>query len=382
MEKSFQQLEIAPFLHKGLEKMGITAPTPIQQEAIPAILSGEQVVARSKTGSGKTLAYLLPLLSKIDMANNELQGLILAPTHELAMQIFRVVEELVLDTPLKIESLIGSANIKRQLEKLKKQKPQLIVGTPGRILELTQQKKLKIHQCKMVVVDEADRMLKERETKQAFVEISKRMDKQSKYMFFSATIPGQLKEEIETIIRSTVTLISNDEKLETKKVTHSFIQCDERDRIDLARRLVHSLKIKRGIVFVNHLDKVTETSEKLTYKGIKAAALSSESNKFERAKVLERFQSGELEVIVASDIAARGLDVDDVTHIINLHPPVDEDAYVHRAGRTGRMGKHGSVLTLITAKELFIIEKFEKKLSMEITEKKLSHGKVLDKREK
>ncbi|MFN7252355.1 MAG: DEAD/DEAH box helicase [Anaerobacillus sp.] len=379
MENGFTQFEIAPFLQKGLEKMNITTPTQIQSEAIPQILAGNNVVGRSKTGSGKTLAYLLPLLSGMDESNKELQGIVLAPTHELAMQIFRVMEELVAGTSFNIDVFIGSANIKRQLDKLKKQKPQIIVGTPGRILELAQQKKLKIHQCKMVVVDEADRMLQERETRQSFVEISKRMDKDAKYMFFSATIPGNLLEDIETLIRSTVTLVSSDEKLETEKVEHAFLKCEDRERIDVARRLVHSLNIKRGIIFVNHLDKVAETTEKFQFKGMKVAALSSDSDKHERAKVLQQLQTGEIEIVVASDVAARGLDVDDVTHIINIHPPVNEDAYVHRAGRTGRMGKKGVVITLVTHKEFFIIDKFQKKLRIKMNEKELAFGKFTDK---
>ncbi len=381
MENGFETLELAPFLKSSLEKMNITTPTQIQQQAIPNILAGHHVVGRSKTGSGKTLAYLLPLLMKMDASVKDLQGIVLAPTHELAMQIYRVLEELVAeaDTSFYIDVFIGSANVKRQLEKLKKQKPQIIVGTPGRILELAQQKKLKIHTCKMLVVDEADRMLQERETRQSFIEISKRLDKEARYMFFSATIPEKLLQDIEALIRAEVLLVSNEEKLETKKVEHAFIRVEDRDRIDLARRLVHSLKVKRGIIFVNHLDKVAETTEKFLYKGMKAAALSSDSDKHQRAKVLQQLQSGEIEVVVASDVAARGLDVDDVTHIINIHPPVDDDAYVHRAGRTGRMGKKGVVITLVTHKEFFIIDKFQKKLGITFSEKELAFGKLHDK---
>lgn len=379
MEKTFEQFELAPFLHKGLEKMNITVPTQIQKEVIPNILAGENVIGRSKTGSGKTLAYLLPLLTILDENKKELQAVVLAPTQELAMQIYRVMEALVEETNFQIDVFIGSANIKRQLEKLKKQKPQVIVGTPGRVHELAIQKKLKIHQSKMIVVDEADRMLQERETRRSFVELTKRMDKESKYLFFSATIRDNLIEDIEAIIRNTVTYVSSDEKLETVTVQHGFLICDDRERIDMTRRLVHSLEIKRGIIFVNHLDKVAETVKKLQYKGMKAAALSSDSDKLERAKVMQQIQNGEVEVIVATDVAARGLDVDDVTHIINIHPPVDEDAYVHRAGRTGRMGKQGEVITLVTSKELFIIKKFEKKLDLKMSEKEITFGKTYNK---
>ncbi len=377
---TFEQLGISEFLQKALDKLAISKPTPIQAEAIPKILAGNHVVGKSNTGSGKTLAYLLPLLTKLDPNNKELQAIILAPTHELAMQIFRVMEQLIVETDFHIDVFIGSANIKRQLEKLKKQKPQMIVGTPGRIMELAQQKKLKIHQAKMIVVDEADRMLMEKETRQAFIDISKRIEKEANYHFFSATIPENLLADIEVIIRSTVTFVSIDQKIETEKVEHQFLKCEDRDRIDVVRRLIHSLNIKRGIVFINYLDKVVETTTKLQYKGIKVAALSSDSNKQERAKVLQQLQSSEIEVIVASDIAARGLDVEDVTHIINLHPPVDENSYVHRAGRTGRMGKKGFVITLVTPKEMFIIDKFQKKLGIKITEKELAYGKLNSKK--
>lgn len=364
----FSQLKLAPFLEKELDRMKLITPTQIQQIAIPEIMKGTSIIGKSKTGSGKTLAYLLPLVTKLDQGNKGLQGLILAPTHELAMQIYRVLEELVVETDIYIDVFIGSANIKRQLEKLKKQKPQVAVGTPGRVLELVQQKKLKIHQTTMVVVDEADRMLKEKETRQAVVEITKRVDNETQYMFFSATISDVYISDIETLIRKEITYISSDEKMETEKVKHYYVTVDDRDRIDAARRLIYSKKIKRGIVFVNHLDKVIETTDKLKYRGYKAAALSSDSDKHERAKVLKQFQSGEVEIIVASDLVARGLDVDDVTHIINVHPPVDHDAYVHRAGRTGRMGKTGEVITIVTHKEKFIIEKFEKQLGIKIAD--------------
>lgn len=373
----FETIEIAPYLREKLKQLNIETPTNIQATAIPEVLSGKNVIGRSKTGSGKTLAYLLPLLTKMNVEQKELQAMILAPTQELAMQIYRVVEGLTEGTGLTTDSFIGNANVKRQLEKLKKQKPQLIVGTPGRIFELAQLKKLKVHQATMVVVDEADRMLKERETRQSFIEISKRLDKETQYLFFSATISEDMQTDVETMIRSSATLVSSDEKIETEKVEHSFIVCDERDKFDVVRRIIRNLNVTRGIVFVNHLDKVEEITEKLQFKKINAAPLSSDSDKTKRAKVIKDIQGGKIEIIVASDLAARGLDVEDVTHIINLHPPVDADAYVHRAGRTGRAGKSGTVISIVTPKEKFIISKFEKALNMKIAEKALKTGKLI-----
>ena len=377
MKHGFETIEIAPYLRDKLSEMNIETPTNIQAEAIPEILSGKNVIGRSKTGSGKTLAYLLPLLTNVNPEQKDLQAIVLAPTQELAMQIYRVVEELIEGSGLIVDSFIGNANVKRQLEKLKKQKPQVIVGTPGRVYELAQLKKLKVHQAKMVVVDEADRMLKEKETRQSFIEISKRLDKNTQYMFFSATISEEMQTDVENLIRSTATLVSSDEKLETEKVDHSFIVCDERDKFDVARRIIRNLDVTRGIVFVNHLDKVEEITEKLQYKKINAASLSSDKDKTKRAKVMKDIQEGKIEIIVASDLAARGLDVEDVTHIINLHPPVDADAYVHRAGRTGRAGKTGTVISIVTPKEKFIVSKFEKALQIKIVERNLSNGKLV-----
>lgn len=375
MSVDFSSFGFEPFLLQALEKKAIKEPTDIQEKVIPEILDGQDVIARSKTGSGKTLAFLLPVIQKIEQENKELQALILAPTNELAAQIFDVVKELTADSPIVSDLFLGSANIKRQLEKLKKSKPQIAVGTPMRVWDLAEKKKLKVHQVKQVVVDEADRMFEEKGALKTYQTLVSRIGKDAQYVFVSATITNDFQDIVSDHV-SVPVFISSEQKLDTSQVEHYYVVCDERERIGLASRLIRTLNIKKGILFLNHLDKVNETTQKLQYKGIEAGSLSADSSKTERATVMKNFQAGKVNILVGSDLAARGLDISDVTHIINIHPPVDADTYIHRAGRTGRMGKAGTVISLITEKERFIIDKFKKKLEIEIEERDYSRGKL------
>lgn len=376
METNFSNYGLAPFLEEALKSQNITTPTEIQHQVITEVMDGQNVIAKSQTGTGKTLAFALPMLSKINEASKEMQVLILAPTHELAMQIHQVIKELTKDTALIVDAFIGSANINRQMEKLKKQKPQIAVGTPGRVLELVEKKKLKLHQVKFVAVDEADRLAQEKPHWDTVVQLLKRISNESQYIFVSATMADDVQKKISDEVPTPVYLSAGEGMVITKDVQHTYVVCEERDKIDLARKFIINIPIKKGIVFVNHLDKVNETADKLKYKGITVQALASDRNKEERAKALKAFHDGEIHVLVASDVAARGLDVNDVTHIINLQLPVDDQAYVHRAGRTGRMGKSGVVLSLVEKRQMFIIEKFEKALGIKLEELIYKQGKL------
>ncbi|WP_096202577.1 DEAD/DEAH box helicase [Bacillus sp. FJAT-45350] len=377
MVHSFSDFNLAPYLTKALEEKDIKEPTDIQIKAIPEILDGQDVIARSQTGSGKTLAFLLPILNQIDSEKKDLQAVILAPTNELAMQIFDVLKDLTKDSSIIADSFLGSANVKRQIEKLKKSKPQVAVGTPTRVLELAESKKLKLHLVKCVVVDEADRMLAEKPTWQAFQAIASRVGREGQYIFVSATIPENFQDLVGQNVQLPVMVTSEGSLIDSERVEHLFIVCEAREKIEIARKLIRNLEIKKGLLFVNHLDKVTETTDKLKYREINAKSLSADSTKVERANVMKEFQEGKIEILVASDLAARGLDINDITHVINIHPPVDADAYLHRAGRTGRMGKSGVVISIMEPKELFIIKKFEKALNIKIEERRLEYGNLI-----
>ncbi|WP_088103946.1 DEAD/DEAH box helicase [Halalkalibacter urbisdiaboli] len=381
MSKLFSTEYLPDYLIKALQQQSITEPTDIQQKMIPEALEGQDIIARSQTGTGKTLAFLLPTLKKIDPAKKGLQALILAPTQELAMQIVEVAKTLTQEQAVEVGSFIGGANIKRQLEKLKKQKPQLAVGTPGRILELVEMKKLKLHEVDVVAVDEADRMMGERPSWEALKQIAKRIGRNKQYLFVSATIPENFTEQVADFAPFVVKLEAEGGLLQTEQVEHLFVRVSERERIDMARKLIHAEEIKKGILFVNQLEKLAETTEKLTFKGIKAAPLSSDSTKQEREQALQQFRKGDIHILVATDVAARGLDIDDVTHIIQLNPPSSPDSYLHRAGRTGRMGKEGTIITLIDARDEYKVNKYKRDLGVELEECLLSHGKLTKKKE-
>ncbi|GAE28365.1 ATP-dependent RNA helicase YfmL [Halalkalibacter wakoensis JCM 9140] len=371
---SFQTLP--QFLAEALKNQGVTEPTDIQNKMIPEALEGQSLIARSQTGTGKTLAFLLPALAKIDLQTKGLQVVVLAPTQELAMQVYEVAQSLTKAEPIEIGSFIGGANIHRQVEKLKKKKPQLAIGTPGRLLELIEMKKLKLHEVKVVAVDEADRMMAEKPSWEATMQIAKRAGRDTQFLFVSATIPKDFSEQVADAAPFVVQIEAEGGLLHTEQVNHLFIRVDTRDKIDTARKLIHAEKIEKGIVFVNQLDKVAETAEKFSYKGIQTLALSSDQGKQAREHALQSFRKGDTHILVATDVAARGLDVEDVTHIIQLDPPASPDSYLHRAGRTGRMGKKGKVITFIDRKEEYKLEKYKRELRIELEESFLAKGQL------
>ncbi|MET3506965.1 DEAD/DEAH box helicase [Halalkalibacter oceani] len=370
----FQQLP--DYLQHSLAKQGITEPTDIQQKMLPEALAGQSLIARSQTGTGKTLAFLLPMLASIDAGQKGLQAVVLAPTQELAMQIVDVAKELTADHPLQIGSFIGGANIKRQVERLKKQKPQIAVGTPGRLLELIEMKKLKVHEVKVVAVDEADRMIAERPSWEATLQIAKRAGRDTQFLFVSATIPADFQAKIADAVPFVVQVEAEGGLLQTETVEHLFVRADKRDRIDVARRIIHAENITKGLVFVNQLETVYETVDKFTFKGVKASALSSEQSKEERKQALQQFKQGDVHILVATDVAARGLDVENITHVIQVDAPSHPDSYLHRAGRTGRMGKAGTVITLIDKASEYKLEKYERDLKLTLQERFLTHGQL------
>ncbi len=379
MSEQFSFQDLPSFLTQVLREQGITEPTDIQKKMIPEAIAGQNMIARSQTGTGKTLAYLLPALAKLEPEKKGLQTLIIVPTQELAMQVVEVARALTKEQPIVIDAFIGGANIKRQLERLKKQKPQLAVGTPGRLLELIEMKKLKVHEAEIVIVDEADRMVVEQPSWEATLQIARRTGRDAQYLFVSATIPANFAQMVGDVIPFLVEVEAEGGLLHTEKVEHLYIRVDERERIDMVRRLIHAESIQKGIVFANKLETVNETVEKLSYRKINVLALSSDQSKQERERALQQFRQGEVNILVATDLAARGLDVDDVTHIIQLDPPANSDSYLHRAGRTGRIGKEGTVMTLIAMKDEYKVDKYHRDLNIVLKECVLTHGKLMRK---
>lgn len=376
MTKSFEELGIADDLLTVLKEEGITEPTPIQSAAIPHVAAGRDVILRSHTGTGKTLAYLLPIMGKIDADAKAVQAVVIAPTQELAMQIVRIAEKLGEARGIRALGLIGGASLKRQVERLK-QHPQLVAGTPGRLVELLEMRKLKLHQARQIVTDEVDQVFQLGE-QSAVEQIMRSTLRDRQLIFVSATLPNELENVIDRWMDDPLRIDEAGDQHTASGLEHVYFVCDARERTDLLSRLLHHYKPKAALVFVNHTDMIAEVTEKLKFKGIKAAALYGDQPKIERGQVLDRLRSGKLKVLVATDLAARGLDIPQLSHVFSYHPAPDADAYVHRAGRTGRMGRRGTAATLVTPSEIFIIRKFERQLGAEFRQKELYFGRIVD----
>lgn len=375
---SFKNLKIDDKICKVLEGQRIINPTKIQNSAVPLIMEGLDVIAESETGSGKTLAYLLPLIENINFEQTQNQFIILTPTHELAIQVHKVLNNITEESGLGITSsvIIGNVNIKRQIEILK-QKPQFIIGSPGRILELIKLKKISAHTIKSIVIDECDRLLDKNnfDTVKAVIKTTLR-DRQ--LLMFSATITEDVIEKGRELMKDPKIIKEETDLKVNKNIEHVFLVCDRRDKILVLRKLMAALKPKKAIAFINKTDEVEILTAKLKFHGLKADGIHGEFVKNERKKVMDEFKSGKINLLVASDIAARGLDIQDVTHVINIDIPEDLKDYLHRSGRTGRVKNRGLCISIVTYEEVQLIKKYEKNFGISISLKELSYGRLYD----
>ncbi|MCG7212978.1 DEAD/DEAH box helicase [Paenibacillus mucilaginosus] len=372
----FASLHINPHFVQRLEELEITEPSPIQADAIPVALTGKDLVAQSQTGTGKTLAYALPVLQKLDENLREVQALVLVPTRELGMQIVQTVEELTKGTGLRVQQLIGGASIDRQIEKLRT-KPQIVVGTPGRVQELVKLRKLKLHGIKTVVVDEVDQVF-ELGSMQDVEALFKGMLRDRQLLFFSATFPPPIQAVIDRWMNDPEYVRVKPAQRTSETLEHVYFVCEEREKIDTLRKLVRLYNPRAAIVFINETDNIGEAVAKLQYAGLSVEGLYGDSFKQERARTMQGFRAGRFQLLLATDVAARGLDLPQVTHVINLDPALDADHYVHRVGRTGRMGRKGMAVSIVTPRQQFILEKFEKALGITIERRVMSHGRLID----
>lgn len=342
------------------EKWAFEETMKIQEEMIPAMLDGKDIVAESPTGSGKTLAYVLPILNKVNGSKKQTQALIVAPSQELAMQIVEVIREWTAGTDITVQQLIGGANSARQIEKLKK-KPTIVVGTPGRLNELARAGKLKLKEIETVVLDECDQLL----SREYRVVVKSFIDGAAygrQVVVVSATITEEIELVAERLMFEPIRIkIKPEDMVKVGKVVHSFIKVDERDKTDLLRRL-SNIEGVRGLAFVNNIDQVLMKETKLKYKEAPIVTLHSDMKKEERKKALDSFRKGTARILIATDIAARGLDIAGLTHVIHVDVPRTIEQYLHRSGRTGRAGADGEVLTLLSYKD----EKTYKKWTREL----------------
>lgn len=376
MKEVWEGLGVGAALSAALEEKGFHTPSQVQNETIPALLTGEHVSARSQTGSGKTLAYLLPLLQRIEPTRKDVQAMVLAPTQELAMQIFTVAQTYADVLGIRSQALIGGAAVKRQIEKLKT-RPQLVVGTPGRIHELYKNRKLKLHEVRMIIVDEVDQVFGLSSTSEVET-ILHNTHSERQIGFFSATYPELMQRLTQRWMKQHVEVAVHPDQRVVSTVDNLCLVCEPRDKVDTARKLIRLLEPTAALLFLNDTDQIANWQSKLSYAGFTVEALYGDANKLQRAGTLARFRDGRCQLLLATDIAARGLDIAEMPLVINLDPPPDSDHYVHRAGRTGRMGRSGTVVSIVAPQEVFIMNKFEKQLNIRIGRKEMYKGTLQD----
>ncbi len=324
-------------------------PMPIQTKMIPAMLEGKDVVAESPTGTGKTLAYALPLIQMVDGDAPKIQALIITPSQELSMQIVNVIRELVEGTSVTVTQLIGGANMQRQIEKLKK-KPTIVVGTPGRLNELVKDKKLKMYDIHHVVIDEGDQLLS-REYRVLVKGLIEAANPDRQLAVVSATITDEIDLVAKQLMNDPVRLqVNADEIPDSGQVIHSYVKVEERNKTDVLRG-ISALSGVRALTFMNNVDQLRLKELKLLYNDAPIAVLYSDMKKLDRQKTLEDFRKGTIRILIATDLAARGLDIEGLTHVIHVDVPHTAEQYLHRSGRTGRAGADGEVLTLLSYPE-------------------------------
>ena len=376
--KTFETLGLSESILVALNKEGIAEPTEIQYKSIPLVLAQHDVVGQSETGTGKTLAYLLPIIQKLDTQKREMQVLILTPTHELALQIHRQIEGLAHNSGLPITSalIIGNVNITRQIEKLK-EKPHILVGSSGRILELIQKRKITSQSIRTVVLDEVDRLLDDHNLKtvQAVIKTTLR-DRQ--LLFFSATLAPVTLERIKELSKKPDIVRVSPQAQVAPNISHQYFFCEQREKIEVLRKVIRIINPERALIFINTSEKIEETVDKLKYHGLNVVGIHGNTIKSDRGKAMTEFKGGNVQLLVASDLAARGLDIQGITHVINLDQPEDPQLYLHRVGRTGRAGKSGIAISIVTEKELPLLRRVENLFKITIGKKEMYQGKIID----
>ncbi|MCY8522084.1 DEAD/DEAH box helicase [Bacillus atrophaeus] len=371
-----------PFLHnaktfikENWETSGFTKPTAVQEQTAELIMEGKDVIAESPTGTGKTLAYALPVLERIQPEQKHAQAVILAPSRELVMQIFQVIQDWKSGSELRAASIIGGANVKKQVEKLKKH-PHIIVGTPGRVSELIKMKKLKMHEVKTIVLDEADQLILP-EHRETMKQIIKTTLKDRQLLCFSATLKQETEQVLREMTQEPEVLKVERSQHDAGKVKHQYLVCDQRDKVKLLQKLSR-LQGMQALVFVRDIGNLSVYAEKLAYHHVDLGILHSEAKKMERAKILAAFENGEFPLLLATDIAARGLDIENLPYVIHADIP-DEDGYIHRSGRTGRAGKEGAVISLVTPMEESKLKKMAKRLGLTLQQVVYAKGQLAEK---
>ncbi|WHY33109.1 DEAD/DEAH box helicase [Cytobacillus firmus] len=378
-ETKFDRFNLKPFIIEAVKDFGFFEPTEIQERMIPAVLKGESAIGQSQTGTGKTHSYVLPILHKVDPSRQEVQAIITAPTRELANQIYHEILKVTEHCPegeeITARCYIGGTDKQRTIEKLKKQ-PHVVVGTPGRINDLVKEQALFVHTAEILIVDEADLMLD-----MGFIEdvdqIAARMPEKLQMLVFSATIPEKLKPFLKKYMENPKYVHVEPKQAAAVNIEHWLLPSKHRNKVELVYQALTSLNPYLAIVFTNTKKKADEVADGLISKGLKVGRIHGDLNPRERKKMMKQILDLEFQYIVATDLAARGIDIQGISHVINYELPTDLDFYIHRVGRTARAGFSGIAVTVYEISDEDALNRLEK-MGIEFRHKDLQKGEWTD----
>ncbi|MGA5692487.1 DEAD/DEAH box helicase [Cytobacillus pseudoceanisediminis] len=378
-ETKFDRFNFKPFIIEAVKDFGFFEPTEIQERMIPAVLKGESAIGQSQTGTGKTHSYVLPILQKVDPSRQEVQAIITAPTRELANQIYHEILKVTEHCPegeeITARCYIGGTDKQRTIEKLKRQ-PHVVVGTPGRINDLVKEQALFVHTAEILIVDEADLMLD-----MGFIEdvdqIAARMPEKLQMLVFSATIPEKLKPFLKKYMENPKYVHIEPKQAAAANIEHWLLPSRHRNKVELVYQALTSLNPYLAIVFTNTKKKADEVADGLISKGLKVGRIHGDLNPRERKKMMKQILDLEFQYIVATDLAARGIDIQGISHVINYELPTDLDFYIHRVGRTARAGFSGIAVTVYETSDEDALNRLEK-MGLEFQHKDLQKGEWTD----
>jgi ATP-dependent RNA helicase DeaD len=378
---NFIEMGFSPELLKGIEKLGFTQPTPIQEKVAPTILTTDKdLVGLAQTGTGKTAAFGLPLIELTDVAQNEVQTLILAPTRELCMQITKDLESFSKYTKgLKVVAIYGGAPIETQLKKLR-DGVHIIVATPGRMLDVIKRKAVKINKIRTLVLDEADEMLN-MGFRDELDNILETTPPTKRTLLFSATMPKEVARIAKNYMDDPVKITVGNQNSGAENIRHIYYQVHAKDRYLALKRIADINPDIYGIVFCRTRRETKEVADKLIKDGYNADALHGDLSQAQRDQVMKRFRERNLQMLVATDVAARGIDVNDITHIINYNLPEELATYTHRSGRTGRAGKSGISIAIVNFREKSKIPQIEKIIGKKFEKLPVPNGEEICKKQ-
>lgn len=377
MTQTFAQFGFKPFIDAALKEIGFKEPTEVQARLIPLILKRRSVVGQSQTGSGKAHTFLLPIFQTIDPELTEVQAVITTPSRELAYQIYDAAKQIAKhsEKEILVHNYVGGTDKQRQIEKLEHRQPQIVIGTPGRVLDLMKSQALDVHNASVLVVDEADMTLDLGFLKETDA-IASAMPKELQMMVFSATIPDKLKPFLRKYMTDPIVEVVENKNVISPTIDNWLISTKGRDRNQLIYQLLTMGQPYLALVFANTKERVDDLTRYLRSQGLRVAKIHGGIPPRERKRTMREIQNMEYQFVVATDLAARGIDIEGVSQVINDDIPEDLEFFIHRVGRTGRNGMEGTAITLYAPSEDKMIAELEN-LGISFEEKKLSNGELV-----